>query len=40
MGINITDNGTPDPDVGGDIDRDNPDTYEECDDNGNSLVQV
>lgn len=40
MGINIDDNGTPDADVGSELDRDNPDTYEEGDDNGNSIVQV
>jgi len=40
MGFEITDNGTPDPDNGADLDRDNPDTYEEGDDNGNTNVQV
>lgn len=38
---NITDNGAPDPDVGGqNVDRNNPDTYEDTDDNGNNNVQV
>lgn len=40
MGYDITDNGTPDADVGGELDRDNPDTYEDTDENANNNVQV
>lgn len=40
MGINIEDNGTPDPDVGGERNPNNPDTYESTDDNGSSFIQV
>jgi len=38
--MDITDNGTPAPDVGGQLNRNNPDTYEEGDDNGGDFVQV
>lgn len=38
--MDITDNGTPDPDVGGERNPNNPDTYEPTDDNGNTIVQV
>lgn len=40
MGYNITDNGTPDADVGSDLDRNNPDTYEDTDENTSNNVQV
>lgn len=30
----------PDPDTGAELDRDNPDKYEETDDNGGGMVQV
>lgn len=38
--MDITDNGTPDPDVGGEVNINNPDTYEDTDVNGNPNVQV
>ena len=40
MGINIDEVEAPAPDVGGDRNPNNPDTYDPGDDNGNSNVQV
>jgi len=40
MGIDIQDNGTPDPDVGGERNPNNPDTYEPTDDNPGNIVQI
>ncbi len=40
MGINIEEAVVPEADVGGERDQNNQDTYEECDDNNNTLVQL
>ncbi len=40
MGYEITDNGAPAPDSGAELNRNNPDTYEEGDDNASETVQV
>lgn len=40
MGYDIGTGDAPDPDVGSEPDRTNPDRYEEDDDNGNANVQV
>ena len=40
MGINIEESEVPEADVGGDRDPNNQDTYEECDDDNNTLVQL
>lgn len=40
MGYDITDNGAPEPDNGAELDRNNPDSYEDTDENGNVNVQV
>ena len=40
MGINITQTCAPAPDVGGERDPNNQDTYEPDDDNGGARVQV
>lgn len=40
MGYDIGEGEAPLADVGSDKDRNNPDTYEEDDDNGNATVQV
>ncbi len=40
MGINITDNGAPEPDISANPDPNNPDTYEDTDVNAEGMVQV
>ena len=39
MGINIDENEAPAPDVGGDRDTNNPDTYDPLDDNNSTYPQ-
>ena len=38
--ITIDESEVPAPDSGGELDRNNPDTYEDGDENGNSNIQV
>lgn len=41
MGMNIEDNGAPEPDTGAELDPNNPDTYEDTDENsGTTMVQA